>query len=165
MFLQLLACSDDKGTTNRVPKLSLLDLTIVKNEIENYDSLLLLKLNYSDQDGDLGLKDTDTFGIFKYGEPYFYNLFCHWYVKKDGQWKRPLNPFASPLDSLNFNERLPYLTPEGRNKSLEGEITMRIPARPLGLKFDTVKVQVWMYDRALHKSNIIETKEFCIKHP
>lgn len=165
MFLQLLACSDDKGTTNRVPKLNLQDLTVVKNEIQNYDSLLLLKLNYLDDDGDIGLKDNDTFGTFKYGEPHFYNLFCYWYVKKDGVWKRPLNPFSVPLDSLNFNERLPYLTPEGKEKRLEGEITLRIPARPLGLKFDTVKMQVWIFDRALHKSNTIETKEFYIKHP
>ncbi|MCL9980470.1 MAG: hypothetical protein NBV77_03395 [Bacteroidia bacterium] len=165
LALQIFACSDDKGTTNQAPKLSLLDFEVVRNELKNYDSLLLLKVRYVDENGDLGLKESDTFGSFKYGEPHFNNLLCYWYVKKAGNWVRPLNPFSNPIDSLNFNERLPYLTPEGRNKRLEGEITLRIPARPLGLKYDTVKMQVWMLDRSLNKSNTIETKEFYIKHP
>jgi hypothetical protein len=165
VVMQIFACSDDKGTTNQAPKLSLLDLEVVTNEFKSYDSLLLLKLQYVDENGDLGLKESDTLGSFKYGQPNFNNLFCYWYIKKAGTWLKPINPFSSPQDFLNFNERLPYLTPAGRNKRLEGEITLRIPARPLGLKFDTVKMQVWMLDRALNKSNIIETKEFYIKHP
>ena len=163
--LQLVACSEDKGTTNQAPNLSLIDLEVIPNEFEKYDSLLLLSFKYSDVNGDLGLTDKDTFGSFKYGEPNFHNLFCYWYCKQNGVWKRPLNPFLNPIDTLNFNERLPYLTPTGKNKKLEGEIILRVPARPLGLKFDTVKLKVWMLDRALNKSNVIETKEFYIKHP
>jgi hypothetical protein len=42
---------------------------------------------------------------------------------------------------------------------------MTIPARPYGLKLDTVKFEFLMMDRALNRSNSLFSKEIRLKHP
>jgi hypothetical protein len=60
---------------------------------------------------------------------------------------------------------LPYLTPSGKYKQVQGDILMTIPARPYGLKLDTVKFEFLMMDRALNRSNSLFSKEIRLKHP
>jgi len=156
-------CADDKNTNSNIPKIAMLDEYVVPTE-NNYDSALVFNVSYSDNDGDIGLQEWDTMGDFAYKKPAFYNFFCWIYVKTNGTWSKPLNPFGVN-DTLQFHERLPYLTPSGKYKQVQGDILMTIPARPYGLKLDTVKFEFLMMDRALNRSNSLFSKEIRLKHP
>ncbi len=157
-----MGCSN-KDTNSKVPKLAFLDQFVVSAPA-GYDSLIELHIEYFDGDGDIGLNESDTNGVFKFGEYAFYNLFCTMYVKQNGFWVKPLNPF-NPIDTLVFHERLPNVTPSSENKRLRGDITLYIPARPLELRRDSVRFEIQMWDRALNKSNLLKSKEFKLKHP
>ena len=83
--------------------------------------------------------------------------------KKGGIWKQIPNPF-SPADSINFNERIENITPNGKYKWIEGDLEIKIPAEPLGAKPDTIKLHIQLFDRAKNSSNLIETEEIVLKH-
>jgi hypothetical protein len=48
---------------------------------------------------------------------------------------------------------------------LAGELEITVPARPNNIELDTVRFEMQLVDRALHKSNICYSKEFILKHP
>lgn len=75
-----------------------------------------------------------------------------------------MNPLI-PNDTLNLHERIDNLTPKGEQKGISGLFNFRISARPFSYRADTVKYQFQLVDRALHSSNIVETKIFILKHP
>ena len=158
------ACGGNKGTNSNAPKLELVQQQQVYNSNFQYDSLIFFQLFYEDADGDIGLSDGDTMGDFAFGAPYFYTFFCHVYALKNDSWIAVPNPFA-PTQNIQFHERFPDLTPTGSDKRLSGELELFIPARPNGLKLDTIRFEMQLFDRALHKSNICYSKEFILKHP
>jgi len=158
----LSSCTPDKNTTTNAPVIELLDVVIYPFPNQESDSLIEIFISYSDVNGDIGLSDSDTLGEFAFGNKAFYNLFVDYFVKDSGIWKKPVSPF-NPLDTMNFNERLPNLTPTGNNKYLTGNMRLFIPVSPLGLTPDTVKFRITMWDRELNPSNSIETKEIPLK--
>jgi hypothetical protein len=125
--------------------------------IYNHDSLGLLTISYTDGDGDIGLYDTDT------AEPYRYNYFLKFKYMKNGELLE-----LTPADTaLGFNARIPILTPAGKNKNIKGEISMELElyyAWP-ALESDTISFEVYIRDRALHSSNIVQTPLFIISKP
>jgi hypothetical protein len=68
-------------------------------------------------------------------------------------------------DTLNLHERILNLTPKGNEKGIRGIFNFKINARPFSYRGDTVKYRFQLIDRALHKSNLVETKIFILKHP
>jgi hypothetical protein len=126
-------------------------------DINNYDSIGQLTISYTDGDGDIGLYDYDTV------EPYKYNYYMKFLYQKNGKMVELL-----PADTnLGFNARIPILTPAGRNKNIKGEISI-----DLGLTYawaalgsDTIGFEVYIKDRALHSSNIVQTPLFIISKP
>lgn len=163
IVVSLLSCSDSKNTTSIAPELSILGEYLYDSG-NGYDSFILVDLEYSDGDGDIGLSESDTLGEFAYRKSNFYNLYCWYLEKKNGRWVQPMNPL-SVKDTLNLHERLPNLTPSGRNKSIHGTINFNISARPNQYRGDTVKFRFQLVDRALHRSKMVETKIFTLKHP
>lgn len=106
--------------------------------------------SFTDGDGDIGVSQSDTVA------PYDYNMFLKYFEKQNGI-------FVEILPTVPFNYRIPVITPEGQNKTLEGEIAIRInfyynPFSP----YDTIKYSAYIMDRALHKSNTIETREIIV---
>ncbi len=127
------------------------------------DSFIQLELHYRDGDGDIGLDPGDTAPPFNAGSYAFYNLKIWMWQKVNGQWIKPINMLANPPDTLNFHERIPRITPTGRAKWIEGDLTVNIPAQPYGLKPDSVKLQVMLMDRKLQSSGWLETEELFLK--
>lgn len=162
--LVLVACDPGKGTDSLAPKFELIGQKQVYDRTWQYDSLLEFRFYYEDEDGDIGLDEKDTLGDFAYGANYFYNFFCFLYTLKNDTWVSVPNPF-DPTVNLQFHERFPNLTPSGADKRLSGELEIFIPARPNGLELDTIKFEMQLVDRALHKSNLCKSKEFILKHP
>lgn len=129
----------------------------VLNDVKGYDSLSFLKISYTDGDGDIGLYDSDTVA------PYKYNFFVKMFQMKNGS----LQEIIFPDTNVNFNGRIPLLTPSGRNKNIKGGIEMMIEiyfARPI-LISDTIAFDLYLMDRALHKSNIVSSPLLPIRKP
>ncbi len=119
-----------------------------------------LTISFTDGDGDIGLKQEDTTGIFCSDTClYHYNLFCEYYEKLNGEW------IHYPIDWQNgatpFYYRLPDITPTGQNPSLAGKIIINMPTYYLlTTPGDTCRFEVKIVDRALNESNTVTTTEF-----
>ncbi|MCC6721899.1 MAG: hypothetical protein IT243_06825 [Bacteroidia bacterium] len=155
------ACKD-KLTETHFPELSIEKVTLYKNNNGN-DSLINITLKYSDNDGDLGLSENDTFPPFNFGNKYFYNLKIKYLVRKNGVWeqitKSPLN------DTINFNQRFKRLNESNKKRKVYGEFIVRVPASPYpGIKPDTVLFECIIIDRNLNKSNTARTQAIFLKH-
>ena len=123
----------------------------------------VLIFSYTDGDGDLGLDKGDTLVPFDKDGDYYYNLIIKYYEKQYGVFVEvPIlawNIDSSYFDTLTFNSRFPILTPESGNQAIKGvfQDTLFI-YNPLSA-FDTIKFKAQIIDRALNKSNEIETQE------
>lgn len=121
----------------------------------------VLIINYTDGNGDLGLRPRDTFPPYNYGGEYYYNMIIDYYEMQNGDWVLvPLifpDPETGENDTLTFSVRIPLLTPINNDQAIKGFIqdTMYI-YNPLS-DFDTIKFSTYIIDRALNKSNVIET--------
>ena len=120
----------------------------------------IIKLYFTDGDGDLGLRPYDTTAQYRY------NIFIKYFEKKKGKFEEiiltTLNPLTLKLDTIGFNGRIPDLTPVGKSKAISGEISDTLFVNNRYSTFDTIKYQIYVQDRAFHKSNIVETPEIVI---
>lgn len=132
--------------------------TYTKNRI-TFDSLVVV-VDFQDGDGNLGLRrspegegDPDFQGSFDQSSPYFNNFFVNLQVKR-GDIYVPY-PFASEF--LNLNGRFPRLARDDRHEVLEGEIkyTLTNFSNDIFDPRDTVRFEIFIYDRALNKSNMV----------
>ena len=120
----------------------------------------VLAFSYTDGDGDLGLRSADTLSPFNPGSPYYYNIIVEYYEKQNGVFVQvPVTNPDGDTDIINFNGRFPYLTPMGVHKAIKGIINDTLPVNNPASDYDTIKFKVYIYDRALNKSNEIETPE------
>lgn len=143
------------------PVITFKEFLVEINPQTNISERGILKFTYTDGDGDLGLDPHDTLPPFHRSGSYYYNMIIKYYEKQHGKFVEiPLlswNPDSLYYDTITFNARIPNLTPESGNMAIRGEVqdTLFI-YNPLS-DFDTIKFSVFIYDRALHKSNEIET--------
>lgn len=126
---------------------------------------LLLSIEFTDGDGDVGLNENDTVSPFDPGSFYHYNLYVEYYEMMNGQWvKGRLDPSGNNFptaDTINFQYRIQNLTPIGQNKTLRGTINITIEApyfNPISNHNDSIKYRVSLIDRSLNISNLIETE-------
>ena len=137
---------------------------------------------FTDGDGDIGYyQDRPNDPIFDDStSQYYYNFVLQLQVYSNGNW----NDTTISYVDINYNSdtteadndttitlynnlissRLPYLTQDGQNKGLKGDIdkTAYLPFLPAG---DTIRFRGFIYDRALHKSNVIYTPGYFIQNP
>ena len=123
----------------------------------------VLSFSFTDGDGDLGLMDWDTLPPFDKNSPYYYNIVVKYYEKRNGVFEQVthINPDGS-IDTINFNGRLPYLTPTGVHKAITGIIEDTLLINNPTSTYDTIKFKFYIYDRALNKSNEEETPEIIV---
>lgn len=122
------------------------------------DSILLLRFDYTDGDGDIGFGEADTFYPNRFFDPYYFNLFCDFIVIDSGKQGYCLFPGG---DTVNFNQRINSITPSGRNKSISGEIELRIDFTALlvnAINPDSAFFRVKLMDRKYNSSNTFETE-------
>jgi hypothetical protein len=124
-------------------------------DVKGKDSLGAITISYTDGDGNIGLFAWDTVEPRKYN---FYLKFMQ-YVNKQLVEVKPADT------TITFNARIPLLTPAGKNKNIKGDITMSLElyfARQMLLS-DTIAFEIYIKDRDLNKSNVVETPMFIIK--
>jgi len=115
----------------------------------------VLKISFTDGDGDIGLNQGET------APPYKYNLFINFMEVQNKDTidvdLLSYNPNTQQYDTINHNARVPLLTPEGDVKAIEGTIEDTLFIYDFNSTFDTLLFEVYLLDRALHKSNVILT--------
>lgn len=120
----------------------------------NVDDQANLVFSFQDGDGDIGLDNADTAGVFHVDSAYYYNLFVDYYEKQNGVWTLMNLP-------ATLNARIPHLS-DNVPESIEGKLTILTYINNYSSPYDTVKLSFYLVDRALHKSNVVETPEIII---
>jgi hypothetical protein len=152
VFLTFFSCGKDEEFSI-IPEIEF--VSFKKLPVNGIDYRGVLKFSFKDRDGDIGLTEADTV------EPYKYNLFIHYYEKQNGEFV----DYEFPDTVTPPHGRIPDIRPEGQNKTIKGTIedTIFINDFDLSETYDTLKLDVYILDRALHKSNVITTPEIIVK--
>lgn len=128
------------------PDIPVLTFESITPNIDN----VVVQVSFTDGDGDLGvLGDADT----------TLNMYLKLYRKIDDVWIL----FVPSTSGLDYSYRIPFLTPDGQNKALKGDIYLNLDHIVLydnGTTLnppDSIKFTVQISDRANNLSNIVET--------
>jgi hypothetical protein len=139
---------------------------------EVYDTILdqvltmgILEFDFIDGDADLGVYDEINNNI-SLPDSVRYGIFINFYEKIEGNYierffVEEIDSFPY-LDTLTFNQLFPYdekLDRVGQNKIIKGIVRSGI-VFPTSLPFDTMRLEFYIRDRAIHKSNIEYTSDF-----
>ncbi len=137
---------------------------ITYKSFENFqDDSAYFTLKFDDGDGDLGLNPEDTSGTYSSSSPYYYNLYLKYlYKKTDGTWSAFFNPNPMVNDTQYYKFRVPLIEIEGKDKSMSGEIRVKLTELRPTINHKYIKYVFYVYDRALHQSNIETSPEFYI---
>ncbi|MCH8545536.1 MAG: hypothetical protein LAT54_02280 [Cryomorphaceae bacterium] len=142
-FLVFSSCENDNDFSD-VP---FLEYVSHEFKVKDEQRFIEMKLYFNDRDGNIGLEPWDTAAPFNQGSEYFNNLWVTAYLIRDG----------APSDTFfGFDGRIPNLTPEGQNKSLEGNIFYDMPIDGLAIG-DTMIYDFILVDRDLNKSDTATT--------
>ncbi|MCX6270991.1 MAG: hypothetical protein NTU44_07190 [Bacteroidetes bacterium] len=137
------------------PAIEFVSFTKIQNDT-GIDDKGILKLSFTDGDGDIGLAQSDTLPPFNIGSQWYYNFFITYYERQKGVLTNVNLPFTN-------NSRIPPLYNSGSAKSTKGEIEIELFINNPTSAFDTIAFEVSIADRALHVSNRVLTPDIVIK--
>ncbi len=155
IFISLLACRKTE-VYSEIPEIGYLSFFFrdTTDLLGNRSVVGALTFSFVDGDGDLGLKQPPDSA--KPGDPSYSNLFFKLFAFKDGMLTEvPESDLAFPL-----SYRIPYMEPEGPDKTLKGEIEVEFLY--LAFPYDTIGYEFYITDRAAHESNVVNTPIFII---
>ena len=110
-------------------------------------------ITFQDGDGDIGIPVSDNVSLDDLKMKYLYK-------NSDGIFVPVDSSFGTPhFDTLFYSYRVPYLTPTGQYKALDGEIKIKLRTQPLFAVGHVVKFEITLIDRAGNKSNMVTTNE------
>lgn len=113
-------------------------------------------ITFQDGDGDIGIPADDHTSADDLKMKYLYKDINGNFVPVDSSFGTP------QFDTLFYSYRVPYLTPNGQYKALDGEIKIKLRTAPIFGPHDYVKFEISLTDRAGHKSNIVTTNEIAV---
>ena len=124
--------------------------------------------NFTDADGDIGLNQSDTTGPYARSTVGYYDFYMRYYC-----WSQHANTYVTYffpwpngntlIDSSIVAYRIPFVVNNTKNKGLDGQIIVNFGQYKPPPNDDSMKIfryEFWMYDRALHKSNVVTTPSF-----
>ncbi len=135
------------------------------NQIKNFSDSIEIWVDFKDGDGDFGLDQGDTTGVFDDCLRQ-YNLYCIYQEKQNGIWKDNGDAPPGILDpcvndnAAPFFYRVPWAKPTGQDPSQQGTIQLRMSTYFLPSAFDTCRFRIKIVDRSIKESNEIFTSEF-----
>jgi hypothetical protein len=138
------------------------DPVISYKEFQSYDDdSAYFTLKFTDGDGDFGLNAGDTSGTYSNSTPYYYNLYMKYmYQKSDGTWSAYFNPNPLVNDTQYYKFRVPFIEQPGKDKSMNGEVRVKLTELRPSVTHKSIKYLFYVYDKALHKSNVVESPAF-----
>jgi len=148
-----------------IPKIEVESAIFIKNKIISSTPFDTIRVNlkFEDGDGDLGLEQADTSGAFAINSIYNKNFYVDFYIKNFN------NTFSKYVFSggLDYNGRFPLLNPDyNKDQPITGflrrDFTSSFSSPFSDLNGKTIKLQIYIFDRKLNKSNVVETAEFNI---
>jgi hypothetical protein len=164
LFFGLTNCKKPVTVYPDEPHIDLVDCRVEKEGSgQNAFYTYVVTLNFTDGDGDLGLSETDTDTPFNFGSLYYNNMHADYYEKVNGTFKKVVPSIVG--DTIELIGRFPVLTPETKAKAIKGTIIARLvlgPWEPGADRGNVTKLKVWVNDRALHHSNVVETQEIVL---
>ncbi len=145
-------------------------ITFVEATMASNNASAVVKLDFLDGDGDLGLKQEENVGEQEY------NVFVNYYEKINGVWelKSPIitdspditSPTGVKYDTTNTNLRFPFLENESQ-RALQGDIKLDLLLNSQAFiktsTPDTFKYEIYIKDRSLRSSNIITTTDLIVE--
>ena len=140
-----------------IPEIRYQQFTLVyANDTVAYPFRGILSIYFQDGDGDIGLRAKDTLPPFNKDGDYYYNYVIRYFEKRDsaGYTEVILNP--------PYSARLPILNQGYEGKPIKGVIvdTLELDPHP---EFDTIRFELFIYDRALNKSNVLVTPVIALR--
>ena len=129
--------------------------------------------NFTDPDGDIGLNQSDTIGAFAPGNLYYYDFYMRYYYYSPtkalySSFYYPLTPKDTLVNNGYYTYRIPYITDNIPSKALNGQVIVNLnaykPSTQYNDSLSNFKYEFWIYDRALHKSNVVTTPVFMTKY-
>ncbi len=136
------------------PAITFVSFTKVLNN-SGKDDKGILKINFTDGDGDIGLTDADIDPPYDTSSMYYYNCFITYYEKQHGTY------VAVDLPLTN-NARIPLVEDAGLGNALTGDVDIELYINNPFSAFDTIRFDLFIVDRALHHSNTITTADIII---
>lgn len=153
LLIMVISSCRQTGCDEKVPVIGLIGFKKIYHPASGQpQDSARLEISFKDCDGDIGLDDKDTISPYDTSSRNYYNIWLDYFELRKGVWfERKLNP--------SFSYRVPSLETSKKNSILEGEIHVSITPYyyDKGSKYDTIKFQVRLIDRALNISNTIET--------
>ena len=155
LFVFLLATSCKKlPTYPDVPILEYKSLTF-SQDADGNDEKFTLTATFTDGDGDVGYRESGNGAVFdSSSSPYYNNFVVTLSILRNNVWQDTV---------FTISNRIPYLTPEGPHKALKATIDKTDDLPFIGTA--TIRFSAFIYDRALHKSNVITTPAFTVNTP
>lgn len=126
----------------------------------NPDSVELV-VSFTDNEGDIGLDQSDTFGLFKTGNIFMDYLYWDTTGTGPDHWSYyDMTPTDSiPFDTLKVAYRVPPVLPDGDPaEPMKGLIYVK--QKPFIKVYDKIMYVVYLYDKAHHRSDTIHTPAF-----
>jgi hypothetical protein len=114
------------------------------------DNKAYLIINFTDGDGDIGLKTDDTLPPYNVNGDYYYNFLINYFELQNDSFVQVELP-------ATFNARIPNVEDELAERGIKGEIQIELFFNNYNSTSDSVKFSAQIIDRALHKSNIVYT--------
>lgn len=112
-------------------------------------------LGFTDGDGNFGLEEGDTSGVFS-DCIRSWNLYAEYEELQNGVWTRiVIDPCDGPFpdNDVAFYYAVPWAKPTGQDQTQEGEIRIDMNAWYLESEFDTIRFEVKIVDRTMNESN------------
>ncbi len=118
------------------------------------DYKLKLIISFTDGNGNIGLGPSDTTGSYRPASPYYYNLWVGYYEDIKDSFIHVGHSYPFGTDTINYNGRIPIITPTGKIKAITGTIEYDIDLGS-GTKsgVNTIRFDFILLDRDLNKSN------------
>jgi len=120
------------------------------------DNKAYLTISFTDGDGDIGLNPEDTFSPYNPGSPYYYNYIIDYYEQKNDTFVKIDLPITN-------NSRIPYVKADLAERGIKGEITIELFFNNIMSNADSIRYELYIIDRSLHKSNVITTPSIFVK--
>ncbi len=120
----------------------------------------ILRLEFTDGDGDIGLGKGDTLPPYHYGGGHYYNFYIYLHTVQNGQYVA----VEFPDTTMNFHSRIPPVDFNGKSRGITGvlEYTFDMWIMKPFLPSDTIMIKTWITDRALNNSNVVTTPDIAI---
>jgi len=130
MMVLCTSCTDESVQISDTPEIEF--ISISPQEVIAYQEKVIIRIKYTDGNGDLGENDPDVKNL----------------------------SVTDSRNSVSFGFRIPELAPQGSNIAITGELPIEMDGVPIiteGADSETVSFSIQLSDRAGNLSNVVES--------